>query len=71
MATNLTYLKGIRTWYRNFLEKEVEIGNGILRSDLTEINADEAIVTIEKCIEKIEHFSEKVEVQMEKINKCS
>ena len=63
MTTNLTYLKGIRTRYRNFLQKEIENGNGILRSDLTEIDVDVTVVTINKCIEKIKGYSETLENQ--------
>ena len=48
---NLTYLKGIRTRYRNYLEKELENGTGILQTDLTD--SDVNIAMTEKCIEKL------------------
>ena len=69
MATNsttVTYLKGIRTRYRNYLEKEIENGTGILRTDLTEIDVD--IAMIEKCMKKIEYYSEKMKIHMEKLS---
>ena len=69
MATNstiVTYLKGIRTRYRNDLEKEIDNGTGILRTDLTEIDVD--IAMIEKCMKKIEYYSEKVKIHMEKLS---
>ena len=39
-STNLTYLKGIRTKYRNFLEREIANGKGALRVALSEIDED-------------------------------
>ena len=67
-STNVTYLKGIRTKYRNFLLSEIDKGKDIQRIASSEIDEDACIVMIEKCIEKIEHYSEKVEIHMEKLS---
>ena len=67
-STNVTYLKGIRTKYRNFLVSEIDKGKDIQRIALSEIDEDACIVMIEKCIEKIEHYSKKVEIHMEKLS---
>ena len=67
-STNVTYLKGIRTKYRNFLVSEIDKGKDIQRIAYSEIDEDACIVLIEKCIEKIENYSKKVEIHMEKLS---
>lgn len=68
MTTQISYLKGIRTRYRNFLEKEIENATNILRYDRVEIDVEHAVDEINKCVEKLNVYSEKVEIQTEKLS---
>lgn len=52
MSTQISYLKGIRTSYRNFLEKEIGNASGKLRVDLEVIAEENVVVKINKCVEK-------------------
>ena len=66
---NVTYLKGIRTRYRNFLEKEIEIANVMSRTISESAGVEPLIELIGKCVEKLQMYTEKVEIQTEKL--CS
>ena len=68
MSTQISYLKGIRTRYRNFLEKEIAIASDILRYDPDQIDVERVLIEITKCVEKIKMYSEKVEIQTEKLS---
>ncbi|XP_053389852.1 uncharacterized protein LOC123530907 [Mercenaria mercenaria] len=52
---NLTYLKGVRTRYRNVLDSSIEEGRNLLKGE------------IEECVEKIKSYNDKVESQSEKL----
>lgn len=68
MSTQISYLKGIRTRYRNFLEKEIAIASDILHYDPDQIDVDRVLIEITKCVEKMKMYSEKVEIQTEKLS---
>ena len=44
----VTYLKGIRTRYRNFLEKEIEIANVMLRTNSESAGLEPLMVNVLK-----------------------
>ena len=66
MATNIPYLKGVRTRYINILKKETLVGSDILALDPELEEEKDLIPKISNCIKKLQVFSEKVESQTEK-----
>ena len=67
MASNLSYLKGVRTRYINILEKEIQCGSDILVSDLELIDKTELILSVNKCVERLQLYCDKVENQTDKL----
>ena len=68
MTSQIPYLKGIRTRYRNFLEQEIEKATELLRYDRGGIDVEHTVHAINKCVEKLNVYSEKVETQTEKLS---
>ena len=67
MATNIPYVKGVRTRYINILKKETLIGSDILALD-PELEEEKGLIPkISNCIKKLQVYSEKVESQTEKL----
>ena len=68
MASNLSYLKGVRTRYINILE--IQCGSDILASDLELIDKTELILSVNKCVERLQLYCNKVENQTDKLAKA-
>ena len=66
MASKLSYLKGVRTRYRNTLENELEYGQSILKDDTKQFDSEYITNEITISIEKLKLYSEKLEKQTEK-----
>ena len=66
MASKLSYLKGVRTRYRNTLENELEYGQSILQDDTKQFDSEYITNEIMISIEKMKLYSEKLEKQTEK-----
>ena len=67
MVSNLSYLKGVRTRYINILQKEMQCGLDILASDLELIDDTELILSVNKCVERLQLYCDKVENQTDKL----
>jgi len=63
MAANVTYLKGVRTRYRNIIQKEIQIGVSILQAEVTKANHEKCVLKATKCIERLKCYVEKLENQ--------
>ena len=62
-----TYLKGVRTRYRNTLSSAMEQADHILNDDFSGEDLEEEISGVERCLEKIKVYCEKLELQSEKV----
>ena len=67
MASNLAYLKGVRTRYVNILKKETHIGLGILASDVKLFDETELTLKINYCIIRLQINCDKVEIKTDKL----
>ena len=67
MASNLPYLKGVRTRYVNILKKETHIGLEILASDVKLFDETELTLKINNCIDRLQIYCDKVENQTDKL----
>ena len=67
MASNFSYLKGVRTRYIYILEKEIQCGSDILASDLELIDKTILILSVNKCVERLQLYCDKVENQTDKL----
>ena len=67
MAPNLSYLKGVRTRYITILQKEMQCDLDILASDLELIDDTELILSVNKCVERLQLYCDKVETQTDKL----
>ncbi|XP_060552386.1 uncharacterized protein LOC132713726 [Ruditapes philippinarum] len=70
--TNLSYLKGVRTRFYNFLDTEIGNGEQLLSeySDVMLIDAEEQAGIenrIDECKKKVNNYTEKLTIQSEKI----
>jgi len=63
MAANVTYLKGVRTRYRNIIQKEIQIGVSILQAEVTKANHEKCVLKATKCIERLKCYVETLENQ--------
>ena len=64
---NLTYIKGVRTRYRNVLETEIQSAKDLIKSGLYIEDLENQISKVTKCLETIKSYSDKVELQSEKL----
>ena len=67
MASNLPYLKGVRTQYVNILKKETHIGLDILASDVKLFDETELTLKINNCIDRLQIYCDNVENQTDKL----
>jgi lipid II:glycine glycyltransferase (peptidoglycan interpeptide bridge formation enzyme) len=64
---NVVYLKGVRTRYKNILYTSLDEAKILFDSNILEIDLEEQIANVVKCIEKINTYINKVEMQSEKL----
>lgn len=64
---NVSHLKGIRTRYRNILEKRIAECKGILSSDLEGCELEKHFATTNKCVSGLQVYNDKLEQQSEKL----
>ena len=55
MASNLPYLKGVRTRYINILKKETHCGLEILASGIKLFDETELTLKINNCVERLKY----------------
>lgn len=67
MATNLTYMKGVRTRCRGMLEKELQFGLELLQRDVTSDGKERCLMDINKCVKKLQVYSRELEEQSDKL----
>ena len=67
MASNLPYLKGVRTRYVNTLSKEIDNAKDILVCDTKLVDETELILSINRCVERLQLYCDKVETQTDKL----
>lgn len=67
MASNVPYLKGVRTRYVNILKKETKVGCDLLAIDTELVDETELILKVNNCVERLQLYSDKVEYQTEKL----
>ena len=67
MASNLPYLKGVRTRYVNTLSKEIDNAKDILVCDTKLVDETELILSINRCVERLQLYCDKVENQTDKL----
>lgn len=67
MASNLPYLKGVRTRYVNMLKKETDVGLDLLSRDIKVSDETELILSINRCVERLQLYCDKVENQTDKL----
>ena len=68
MASNVSYLKGVRTRFINILKKQTQIGLDLLASAKEPITSEaELSLKIGSCIERLQLYCDKVENQTEKL----
>ena len=67
MASNLPYLKGVRTRYVNTLTKEIDNAKDILACDTKLVDETELILSINRCVERLQLYCDKVENQTDKL----
>ena len=56
MATNVSYIKGVRTRYVNILKKETKIGQDLLATSIGLTDEMEVIVRCNNCIERLQLY---------------
>jgi len=59
--SELSYIKGVRTRYRNLLSSEVDVAKDLLKSDYSQ--NESIVLQVDKCIERLFTYSEKLETQ--------
>lgn len=64
---NISYIKGVRTRFRNVLEREISVAKDLLTYIVKDGEEEEMELKISKCMEKLKSFIEKVETQSEKL----
>lgn len=67
MASNIPYLKGVRTRYVNILKRETNVALDLLSIDTRLIDETELILKINNCVERLQLYCDKVENQTEKL----
>ena len=68
MASNVSYLKGVRTRYINILKKQTQIGLDLLEKAKGPLTSEaELNIKIGSCIERLQLYCDKVERQTEKL----
>ena len=67
MASNLPYLKGVRTRYINILKNETHCGLEILASGIKLFDETELTLKINNCVERLQIYCDKVENQTDKL----
>jgi len=63
----LSYLKGVRTRYRNFIQSEIKQGVSILYTEVTKGEENEYVLKTSKCVEKLKLYVNKLEIQSNKV----
>lgn len=64
---SVTHVKGVRTRFRNVLEKNVQIGKELLNTSVENYDIESQVSQINMCIQTIQIYSDKLEVQSEKL----
>ena len=64
---SVTHLKGVRTRFRNVLEKNIASGNGLLQCDIENCDVGRIISETNKCIQSLQLYSDKLENHCEKV----
>ena len=67
MEVNVRYLKGVRTRFRNTLEKEIQNSSSILSSNIELLEREIHVDRISVCAQKIKTYMDKLEIQTEKV----
>ena len=67
MASNLPYLKGVRTCYVNTLKRETDNAKNILACDTKLVDETELILSINRKVERLQLNCDKVENQTDKL----
>ena len=68
MASNVSYLKGVRTRYINILKKQTQIGLDLLEKAKGPLTSEaELNIKIGSCIERLQLYCDRVESQTEKL----
>ena len=70
MASNLPYLKGVRTRYINIMKKETDCGLEILSSDVKLFDETDLTIKINNCVERLQIYCDKVENQSDKLGEA-
>lgn len=64
---NISYIKGVRTRFRNILETEVQVAKDLITCGYEDDEEIEMGIKVSKCTEKLKSYSEKVKLQSEKL----
>lgn len=67
MASNTSYIKGVRTRYINILKKETKIAQELLASPGLLTDETEVIIKCNSCIKRLQIYCDKVEMQTDKL----
>ncbi|VDI16700.1 Hypothetical predicted protein [Mytilus galloprovincialis] len=65
--SNVRFLKGVRTRYRNSIQTEILNGKQILSSEVDKIDEQRFVLEATKCADKLKMYSEKLEIQSGKL----
>lgn len=65
--TSLSYLKGVKTRYRNILQTEIQNGSEILSTEITPPDEQQYVLRASKCAEKLQMYVGKLEIQSDKV----
>ena len=50
--STLSYLKGVRTRYRNILKEEIQLGSLIVSAEVSQAEKQDFVLKTSKCVEK-------------------
>jgi len=64
---SVTHLKGVKTRFRNVLEKNIASGNGLLQCDIENCDVGWIISETNICIQSLQVYSDKLENHCEKV----
>ncbi|CAG2195806.1 unnamed protein product [Mytilus edulis] len=65
--SNVRFLKGVRTRYRNSIQTEILNGKQILSSEVDKLDEQRFVLEATKCADKLKMYSEKLEIQSGKL----
>ncbi|CAG2249226.1 unnamed protein product [Mytilus edulis] len=61
--SNVRFLKGVRTRYKNSIQTEILNGKQILSSEVDKLDEQRFVLEATKCADKLKMYSEKLEIQ--------